>query len=81
MATRLLTNKMLRNLEEMVEAVEYVYNRLSDDRKKVIQLKYWNKDRNLKMEQIASECHMHRSTVSSIRRNFVKAVAMHVGMK
>ena len=38
MATRLLTNKMLRNLEEMVEAVEYVYNRLSDDRKKVIEL-------------------------------------------
>ena len=32
------------------------------------------------MEQIASECHMH-NTVSSIRRNFVKAVAMHVGMK
>ena len=59
MATRLLTNKMLRNLEEMVEAVEYVYNRLSDDRKKVIELKYWNKDRKLKMEQIASECHMH----------------------
>ena len=48
MATRLLTNKMLRNLEEMVEAVEYVYNRLSDDRKKVIELKYWNKDRKLK---------------------------------
>ncbi|EJD80601.1 prophage L54a, transcriptional regulator, RinA family [Staphylococcus epidermidis NIHLM095] len=81
MATRLLTNKMLRNLEEMVEAVEYVYNRLSDDRKKVIELKYWNKDRKLKMEQIASECHMHRNTVSSIRRNFVKAVAMHVGVK
>lgn len=81
MATRLLTNKMLRNLEEMVEAIEYVYNRLSDDRKKVIELKYWNKDRKLKMEQIASECHMHRNTVSSIRRNFVKAVAMHVGMK
>ena len=24
------------------------------------------------MEQIVSECHMHRNTVSSIRRNFCK---------
>ena len=39
MATRLLTNKMLRNLEEMVEAVEYVYEQLPEEHKKVIRLK------------------------------------------
>lgn len=31
MATLLLVNNKLSNLEEMVEAVEYAYNRLSDD--------------------------------------------------
>ncbi|EHJ08426.1 transcriptional regulator [Staphylococcus simiae] len=81
MATRLLTNKMLRNLEEMVEAVESEYERLPEEHKKVIRLKYWNKDRKLKMEQIGEECHMHRNTVTTIRRNYVKAVAMHVGIK
>ncbi|MFF5513018.1 transcriptional regulator [Staphylococcus capitis] len=81
MATRLLTNKMLRNLEEMVEAVEYVYNKLPDEHKRVVQLKYWNKDRKLTMTQIGDECHMHRNTASTIRKNFVKAVALHVGVK
>ena len=52
MAARLLTNKMLRNLEEMVEAVEYVYEQLPEEHKKVIRLKYWNKDHKLKMDQI-----------------------------
>lgn len=81
MATRLLTNKMLRNLEEMVEAIEYVYNQLPEEHKKVIRLKYWNKDRSLKMEQIGDECHMHRNTVTTVRKAFVKAIAIQVGMK
>ena len=61
MATRLLTNKMLRNLEEMVEAVEYVYEQLPEEHKKVIRLKYWNKDHKLKMDQIGEACHMHHN--------------------
>ena len=81
MATRLLTNKMLRNLEEMVEAVEYVYEQLPEEHKKVIRLKYWNKDHKLKMDQIGEACHMHRNTVTTIRKNYVKAVAMHAGIK
>ncbi|HBI1001668.1 TPA: transcriptional regulator, partial [Staphylococcus aureus] len=81
MATRLLTNKMLRNLEEMVEAVESEYLKLPEDHKKVIRLKYWNKEKKLKMEQIGHECHMHRNTVTTIRKNFVKAVAYHAGIK
>ncbi|UXR29847.1 transcriptional regulator [Staphylococcus simulans] len=81
MATRLLTNKMLRNLEEMVAAIEYVYQRLPEEHKKVIRLKYWNNQRNLKMDQIGYECHMHRNTVTSIRKSFVKSVALQVGIK
>lgn len=81
MATRLLTNKMLRNLEEMVAAIEYIYYRLPEEHKKVIRLKYWNNQRNLKMDQIGYECNMHRNTVTSIRKSFVKAVALQVGIK
>ncbi|HEA4306243.1 TPA: transcriptional regulator, partial [Staphylococcus aureus] len=81
MATRLLTNKMLRNLEEMVEAVESEYLKLPEDHKKVIRLKYWNRDKKLKIEQIGDACHMHRNTVTTIRKNFVKAVAYHAGIK
>ncbi|MDN8806873.1 transcriptional regulator, partial [Staphylococcus aureus] len=27
------------------------------------------------------ECHMHRNTATTIRKNFVKAVAYHAGIK
>lgn len=81
MATRLLTNKMLRNLEEMVAAIDYVYEQLPDDSKKVIRLKYWNSGKKMKIEQIADECHMHRNTAGKVRRNFVKAVAIQAGIK
>lgn len=80
MATRLMTNKMLRNQEEMVQAIEHTYNKLPIEHKKVIQLKYWSSN-HLKMEHIADECHMHRNTAGKIRKNFVKAVALEVGMK
>ncbi|AKS69286.1 transcriptional regulator [Staphylococcus coagulans] len=80
MATRLMTNKMLRNQEEMVQAIERTYSKLPVEHKKVIQLKYWS-HKDMKMEHIADECHMHRNTAGKIRKNFVKAVALEVGMK
>lgn len=81
MATRLMTNKMLRNQEEMVQAIESTYNKLPEEYKQVIRLKYWNPNKNMKMEHIAEECFMHRNTAGKIRKNFVRAVALEVGMK
>lgn len=81
MATRLMTNKMLRNQEEMVQAIESTYSKLPEEYKQVIRLKYWNPNKNMKMEHIAEECFMHRNTAGKIRKNFVRAVALEVGMK
>ena len=81
MATRLMTNKMLRNQEEMVQAIESTYNKLPEEYKQVIRLKYWNPNKNMKMGHIAEECFMHRNTAGKIRKNFVRAVALEVGMK
>lgn len=81
MATRLMTNKMLRNQEEMVQAIESTYSKLPEEYKRVIRLKYWNPNKNMKMEHIAEECFMHRNTAGKIRKNFVRAVALEVGMK
>ncbi|MVH50140.1 transcriptional regulator, partial [Staphylococcus aureus] len=33
------------------------------------------------IEQIGDACHMHRNTVTTIRKNFVKAIAYHAGIK
>lgn len=79
-ATLLLSNKLLNNLENNIKAIEKVYSRLPEDRKKVIDLKYFNKDRKLKLEQIADMCFMHRNTVSTIKQNFIKSIAIELGV-
>ncbi|MCQ9279779.1 transcriptional regulator [Staphylococcus borealis] len=79
-ATLLLSNKLLNNLENNVKAIEKVYSRLPEDRKKVIDLKYFNKDSKLKLEQIADMCFMHRNTVSTIKQNFIKSIAIELGI-
>ena len=55
MATRLLTNKMLRNLKKWLKQWSM---KQPEEHKKVIRLKYWNKDHKLKMDQIGEACHM-----------------------
>ncbi|OEK18810.1 transcriptional regulator [Staphylococcus saprophyticus] len=82
MATKLMTNKVLRNSEEMVQAIEYVYSNMEPTYKEVIRKKYWdNSTKHMKLEILGDECNMHRNTVSNIRKKFVRAVALHVGLK
>ena len=82
MATKLMTNKVLRNSEEMVNAIEHVYNNMEPTHKEVIRKKYWdNSTKHMKLEVLGHECNMHRNTVSNIRKKFVRAVALYVGLK
>jgi RinA family phage transcriptional activator len=79
-ATRLLTHKRLRNLEEMTEAIESAYNTLSDDHQKVIRTKYWSKKR-LNWDDVSIQCNMHRNTAMKLRKDMVYLVAEMVGWK
>jgi RinA family phage transcriptional activator len=77
-ATRLVTNKRLRNLEEVAEAIESVFNALPSDHQRVIELKYWD-SRKLTLEGVAIDSGMHRNTASKYRKEFVYAVADKIG--
>ena len=76
-ATRLLTNKRLRNLEEIVEAIESVLYQLDDVQVKLIQLRYFSKKKS--WEAIADECHIHVQTAYKYRRLVVHAIAEKLG--
>lgn len=79
-ATRLVTDKQLRNHEEMVEAIEYVYDVSSEDHKKVIETKYWSR-KNLTWQDVAIQLNMHRNTAMKLRKDVVLAVASKIGWK
>jgi RinA family phage transcriptional activator len=77
-ATRLLTHKRLRNLEEMAEAIVSAYNALSEDHQKVIQTKYWSRKR-LSWDDISIQLSMHRNTAMKLRKDVVYLVAEKIG--
>jgi RinA family phage transcriptional activator len=77
-ATRLLSHKRLRNLEEMVAAIEYAFNALSEDHQKVIRTKYWSKKR-LNWDDVSVQCSMHRNTAMKLRKDVVYLIAEKIG--
>lgn len=80
MATRLLTDKRLRNLEEIVEAVDKALDQVSDECRRVIEVKYWSHKR-LSWERIADECNVGRTSALRYRRQFVYLVAEKMAWK
>lgn len=79
-ATRLLTDKRLRNLEEITEAVEWALDQVSEDCRQVIYTKYWSHKR-LSWDGIAAECNVHRVTAIKYRKRFVELVAEKMAWK
>lgn len=77
-ATRLVTHKTLRNLEEIVEAIEYSVNHLSSDHLQVIRTKYWSGKR-LSWDDVAIQLHMHRNTAMKLRKEVVLLIADKIG--
>lgn len=77
-ATRLLTHKRLRNLEEMAEAITYSFNILSDDHQKLIKTKYWTR-RRLNWDGVSMELNMHRNTAMKLRKDVVYLIADKIG--
>lgn len=78
MATRLLRDRKLRNLEEIVSAIDSAYKQVSDDHRLVVREGYWNR-RGRTWGQVADSCYMHRNTVRKHRNEFVMLVAAKVG--
>lgn len=80
-ATRLVTDKRLRNLEEIVDAVESVYNFLDDNQKKLVEMRYWNGRNNRSWERIAIELDVSERTVYNYRKMIVTAIAEKIGWR
>ncbi|MGM8215163.1 transcriptional regulator [Bacillaceae bacterium W0354] len=80
-ATRLTTNKQLKYLTEVTEAIEEVYNALPDDYKKLVQLRYWSKSRQLTWDGIALELNISRRQALYWRKEIIQATSEVLGWR
>ena len=79
-ATRLLTHKTLRNLEEITEAIESVYNSLEKEQQDIVNMRYWAKP-SKDWGYIADMCCMGRRTAFNYRAMIVMTIAEKIGWR
>jgi len=79
-ATRLLTHKTLRNMEEVTEAIESVYNNLEKEQQGIVNMRYWAKP-GKDWDYIADTCMMGRRTAFNYREMIVLAIAEKIGWR
>jgi len=79
--TKLATHKRLNQLEEIVSAIERVYERLPDDYKRLVELKYWTKPQLLTWDGIADKLHISKRQAMRWRDEIVSAIAEALGWR
>lgn len=81
MATRLTTHKQLKYLEEVVSAIEKVYNVLPDNYKELARLRYWNKNNPLNWDGVALKCHVSKRQAMRWRDEIIYATVEVLGWR
>lgn len=77
--TLLASYRLLQHMVKVIDAIEEVYNQLPEEKKKLIELKYWTKSQELSWEGIAMQLHVSRNTAINWRNEIVKTIAEHLG--
>lgn len=78
-ATELVEHKKLQRMKEKVNAILKVYNSLPEEKKRLIELYYWEHPGELTWDGIAKELNMGRATAIRWRNAFVERVAQEMG--
>ncbi|WP_424236358.1 transcriptional regulator [Bhargavaea ginsengi] len=78
-AARIIDDKRLRELERIASAIETVMEKLDDDYKDLVRVKYWQTHRALDWHSIAAELNVSRATAHRRRKLIVEAIAEQLG--
>lgn len=79
LATRLVMDRRLSELERIRDAIQTVYDSLEDKPKQMLRMRYWAKHNAKTWDGIAHEIDVGRMTVFRWRNEIVKAVADKLG--
>lgn len=78
-AVTLASHAKLVHLERVTDAIEEVYNRLPDEKRELIQLKYWTQPQTLTTIGICEKLGISERTYRRWRKQFVLEVAEILG--
>lgn len=79
-AIRLVDDRRLKKLQEVLEAIEVVYERSSEDHKRFVEMNYWDRPRARTIEGIAQELKVSTRTVYRLRNEIVYSIANRMGI-
>lgn len=80
-ATKIVLDRRLNELERIVNAIEKVYESVSEDYKQLIKLKYWRKPQTKTWDGIAMEMERGRTTLFRWRNEIVQAISEILGWR
>jgi len=80
-ATLLSIHRRIEHLSMIVNAIQTVYERLPEEKKRLVEMYYWNRSRQWTLEGIAYELNTSRITVYRWRREIVEEIAAQIGWR
>lgn len=79
-ALRLVDDKRLGRLQEVLDAIQTVYDSSTDEHKQFIEMNYWQKPRAHTIEGIAAKMGVSNRTLYRMRNEIVYSVANRLGV-
>lgn len=79
-ALKLTKDKLYQNLKAITSAVVDLYEKSDDDIKTIVDMRYWDEDRNCyEWEEIADRLNMSRAKVLRLRNSLLNDTADRIG--
>jgi RinA family phage transcriptional activator len=77
----IVTHRRLQQLEQIADAIKTVYESLPEEKKRLIQLKYWTKPQRYTWEGIAEQLHISERQARRWRNEIVYAIMDFLGWR
>lgn len=77
----IISNRRMDSMEKIIKAIEHVYNNSNNEKKKLIQLRYWQKPTLYTWEGIALKLNISRITAIRWRTETIYQIGERLGWR
>jgi RinA family phage transcriptional activator len=81
LAINIVASKQLQYMEKVIHAIESVYNALPDEYKKLVRIRYWQRNKQLTWDGIASELNVSKRQAMRWRDEIIQATVEVLGWR
>lgn len=79
-ALALMTNARIKKLEETIQAIEVVVGELDEEKRRLVEMKYWTRPKTLTDEGIAQHLHISSRTLREWNRKIIHSIGVEMGL-